>query len=138
MLLFALALGLALPLVADQNPPVLFFGGHKLHIGMTKQAALAQLADCCELSPPGEANIEDKPHPPGVLPGHFILAKAGPTRMLGSISFFQGKVIRLSRPLDDEIDTYSDRFGRLCESASQCTGPKYIGDEQNGCRFRGT
>jgi hypothetical protein len=109
ILLLGTLLCFVVPLVADQNPPELYFLGHRLHIGMSKQEAVAQLDECCSLSPDANANIEQKPHPANILVGHFIRPKTGVPLILGSISFStSGKVVRLSKPLDDEIDSSSE------------------------------
>lgn len=103
------AIFLVLPITADQEPPVFVFGGHRLYVGMSKHDALAALSNCCKLSPPAESDIEKEPVPEGVVLGHFIQTKSGPPyRMLGSISFFNGKVLRVTRPLADEVDTSND------------------------------
>jgi hypothetical protein len=97
------------PILADQKPPVLVFGGNRFYVGMSQHEALTALADCCTLSPPLEAGVEKREAPPGQILGHFIVAKDGsPFHILGSISFRYGKVFRLTRPLADDVDTSSD------------------------------
>ncbi len=100
--------GLVLPTIADQKPPVFVFGGNRLYIGMSKQDALAALSNCCTLSPPAESGKDDLT-PEGLILGHFIISKDGsPFHMLGTISFHNGRVLRMTRPLVDEIDTWND------------------------------
>lgn len=102
-------LGLVLPIIADQKPPVFVFGGNRLYIGMSKHDAVAALSNCCTLSPPADSDVEKQPAPEGVILGHFIASKDGPPyRMLGSISFRNGKVLRMTRPLADDIDSSND------------------------------
>src|ERR1051326_4582871 len=103
------ALFLILPAVADQKPPVFVFGGKSLYVGMPKHEALTALSDCCKLSPPAESEVEKKASPPGVLLGHFILPKEEtPDRILGTISFLNGKILRITRPTADGVDTWND------------------------------
>jgi hypothetical protein len=76
---------------------------------MSKRDAVAALSNCCTLSPPSDSDVEKQPAPEGVILGHFIASKDGsPYHMLGSISFRNGRVQRMTRPLADEIDTSND------------------------------
>ncbi len=105
----ALELCLVLPIIADQRPLVFYFGGNRFYIGMSQHEAATALSGCCKLSPPLESEVEKRPAPEGIVLGHFILAKNDdPFHMLGSISFRNGKVIRMTKPLDDDIDTYNE------------------------------
>jgi hypothetical protein len=100
---------LVLQLIADQKPPVFVFGGNRLYVGMPKHEAVASLSACCKLSPPAESEVETQPAPGGMMPGHFIVPKEeSPQRILGSVYFSGGKIIRITRPLDGDVDTSSD------------------------------
>jgi len=93
----------------DKKPPVFVFGGRPLHAGMSQREAVASLSACCKLSPPAESEVEGQPAPAGTAVGHFILPKEElPRRILGTVYFSGGKVARVTRPLDDEVDSYSD------------------------------
>lgn len=88
------------------------FDGNRLYIGMSKHDAVVALLNCCTLSPPAEADVEKELAPEGTILGHFISTKGGPPyHMLGSITFRNGRVLRLTRPLAEEIDTSSDDVG---------------------------
>lgn len=110
MVLLLLGICMALPLAADQKPPVIYFGGQPLFAGMSRSAAIAALSMCCELSPPADAEDEKLSAETGRMTGHFILSReAAQHRMLGSIFFVDGKVARITRPLDeDKFDAGSD------------------------------
>ena len=102
-------LGLTLPIIADQKPPVFMFGGNRLYIGMSKHDAVAALSACCKLTPPAQSEIEKLPVPDGQILSHIISPKDGSEfRILGTIAFRDGKVLRMTRPLDNDLDTYSD------------------------------
>src|SRR6267154_1580333 len=102
-------LGLVLPIIADEKPPAFYFGGNRLYIGMSKQDAVAALSKCCTLSPPADSDVEKQPAPGGAILGHFIATRDGPPyRMLGSIAFRNGGVLRMTRSLADDIDTSND------------------------------
>jgi hypothetical protein len=94
---------------ADRNPPVFYFGGKQFYVGMSKGEAVSALSVCCKLSPPTESEGEKRPSPAGKMLGHFILPKEEPAqRILGSISFSDGKVARISRGLADDVDTFNE------------------------------
>ncbi len=98
---FMLCLVLLLPLVADQKPSFVF-GGKKFYIGMSQPEAVRLISDCCQLSPPIEANIEQNPLT--AHGGHLIVKKDGAeTRFLGQ-SFWNQKITRLTKPMPDEVD----------------------------------
>jgi hypothetical protein len=86
---------------ADEKPPIFFFGGQQIRIGMSQQEAVAALSHCCKLSPPVESEIEKRPTAEGAtMLGHFILPKEeSPQGILGAIYFSGGKVLRVTRPL---------------------------------------
>jgi len=108
---FALGFCLVLPTIADQKPPVFFFGGNRFYIGMSQPEALAALTNCCKLSPTIESGVEKRPAPEGMILGHLIVANGDdPFHILGSISFRNGKVVRMTKPLDNDIDTYNDEL----------------------------
>lgn len=97
------------PSAADSKPPVFVFGGKQLYAGMSKNEALESLSACCKLSPPAESEVEGRLAPASAMAGHFILLKEGlPKRTLGTVYFSGGKVVRITRPLDDDVDTSSD------------------------------
>jgi hypothetical protein len=100
-----LVLCLTVPLAADQKPPAFYFGGKPIFIGMAQADAVAILTSCCKFTPP---NSEDE-NPPGAnhAVGHFIMSKdKGP--ILGSIFFSGGRVFRINRPLDEDVNSESD------------------------------
>jgi hypothetical protein len=81
----------------------LVFGGKQFYIGMSTSEAVRLLSECCQLSPPIEANIEKNPLT--AKGGHFILTKEGAeTAMLGGIFFAGQKVSRLTKPMADDLD----------------------------------
>jgi hypothetical protein len=101
-----LVLGLALSLAADQKPLSFYFGGKPIFIGMPQAQAVAILTACCKFTPPKDSEDEN---PPGAnhLIGHFIFSKEkGP--MLGSIYFSSGRVFRINRPLDEDVNSESE------------------------------
>lgn len=112
---------LVLPLVADQKPPVFFFGGKQFYAGMSKREAVALLSECCKLLPSADSDVEKQDVAAGRLLGHAILPKEEPPgQILGSIFFVGGRVERIVRPLDNEIDTSNDDvvgFARAIERA---------------------
>ena len=98
-----------LSVAAGEKPPTFFFGGEQVRVGMSQQQAVAALSHCCKLSPPVESGIEKRPAPEGMMLGHFILSKEESSqRILGYILFSGGKVQRVTRPLAEEVDGYSD------------------------------
>ncbi len=99
---------LMLAVAADEKPPTFFFGGEQVRVGMPQQEAVTALSHCCTLSPPMESEIEKRPAPEGRRLGHFILPKEEPPqRILGSILFSGGRVLRVTRPLAEEVDAYN-------------------------------
>jgi hypothetical protein len=99
---------LAFSQAADQNP-VFFFGGKQLYVGMSKREAVATLSGCCKLSPPAESDVEKRAVREDVILGHIILPnEESPQRILGNIFFSGGKVLRITRPLAEDVDTYSE------------------------------
>lgn len=117
---------LVMSVAADEKPPTFFFGGQQVYAGMSKQEAVAVLSRCCKLSPPAESDVETRPAPPGVMSGHFILPKEESRQIiLGGIYFSGGKVLRVTRPLAEEIDTSSDDvvgFARAIERSLAAEG----------------
>jgi hypothetical protein len=105
ILLVLLALCVALPLGADQDSPALFFGGHRLFIGMAQTEAMTLLSQCCKLSPPPSADAERLAAEKNQRLSRFIFSNEdSPQRILGTISFSGGKVVRLSHPLDEQLN----------------------------------
>jgi hypothetical protein len=104
----------------DEKPPAFFFGGQPVHVGMSQQEAVVSISHCCKLSPPVEP-VEKRPAPGGVLAGHFILAKEeSPQRILGTIYFSGGKVLRVTRPLAEEVDGYNDDVVGFARAIKRC------------------
>jgi len=104
-------LGLVLPMIADQRPPVFVFGGKQFYVGMPRHEAVISLSACCKLSPPAEGEVEKEsvPVPEGMMLGHMILPKGEPPqRILGAIYFSGGKVVRITRPMAEDVDSYND------------------------------
>lgn len=102
---------LVLPIVADQKPPVFIFGGKQFYVGMPRHEAIIFLSACCKLSPPAEGEVEKEsvPAPEGMMLGHMILPKEeSPQRILGAIYFSGGKVVRITRPMAEDVDTSND------------------------------
>jgi len=103
------ALCAALCLAADQQQPVFYFGGQRLFAGMTKSEAVARLSACCKLSPPADSENEKLSADTDRRIGHFISSKQeSPQRIIGTIFFANGKVVRITRPLDESINSQSD------------------------------
>jgi hypothetical protein len=111
---------LVLPLTADHKPPVFVFGGTSFYIGMSAREAAVSFSACCKLLPPMESDIESVPAPNDVMGGRFILQKESPQRMLGSVFVSGGKIVRLTRPLGEDVDTHNEEvvgFARALERA---------------------
>jgi hypothetical protein len=110
----ALAFCIVLPLSAGQKPADFYFGGQRLNIGMQESDAVASMSVCCTLTPPVSSSDRT------VGSGHFIRTKDGPPyRMLGSIWFADGKVSRISQPIDEDFDGYNDDVVRLARALSR-------------------
>jgi len=111
---------LMLSVAADEKRPTLFFGGQQVRVGMSQQEAVVSLSHCCKLSPPAEP-VEKRPAPGGVLAGHFILPKEeSPQRILGTVYFSGGKVLRVTRPLAEEVDGYNDDVVGFARAIKRC------------------
>jgi hypothetical protein len=105
-LAFALLVVSCVPLAADQNPPALYFGGHRFVVGMSKTDALAALSDCCKLSPPDTS--KDFIAGTDKLAGHFIILKGQSDQgIAGTIFFASGKVAEIDRPIDSDKYDYA-------------------------------
>jgi hypothetical protein len=102
-----LGIFVTLSLSADQTP-AFYFGGKRLFVGMAKAEAVAALSACCKLSPPADSEIAKLSADTNKMPGHFILSKDDTPRLLGSIFFASGKVARITRPLDADLNPLSD------------------------------
>jgi hypothetical protein len=123
-----------LPLVADQKPPVFVFGGKQLYVGMFEHEAVASLAVCCKLSPPAETEVEKQPALEGVMLGHMILSKEGSTqRILGTVYFAGGKIVRITRSLDDELDTSNNDVVTFARAIDRALSPT-MGDSETTIR----
>ncbi len=118
---------LVLPLAADQKPPVFVFGGKQLYVGMSKHEAVGSLAACCRLSPPAEMEVQTTE---GVMSGHMILPKEeSPQRVLGTVYFSGGKIVRITRSLDDEIDTWNNHVVAFARAINRALSPT-MGDSE--------
>ena len=96
---------------ADGNLPVFYFGGKQFHVGMSERDAVTALFSCCKLSPPAESEVEKRANTAGTMAGHFILPKEASTQpILGAIYFSGGKVVRISRGLADNVDTFNENL----------------------------
>jgi len=103
-----LGIFVTLSLSADQTP-AFYFGGKRLFVGMAKAEAVATLSTCCKLSPPADSDNAKLSADTNKMLGHFILSKDdSPQRILGSVFFADGKVTRITRPLDADLDPLSD------------------------------
>jgi len=72
---------------------------------------MAELSDCCKLSPPPKPTVDGDASPPGQLKGYYILAKGEPPQsVLGGIWFKGQKVVSLSRELANNVDTSDDEL----------------------------
>jgi len=101
----ALAFCIAFPSAAEESPPAFYFGGKPIFVGMSKAEALTALVSCCRVSPPPESGKEKQSSVAGQRAGHFIFStETQPQRLLGTIFFADGKVIRISRPLAENVD----------------------------------
>ncbi len=126
-----LAFCVTLSLAADQKPPVFYFGGKRLFVGMPKSEAVASLSACCKLSPPADSENEKLSADTGQMVGHFILSRGeAPQRILGGIFFAGGKVARINRPLaEEDFNPQSDdvvAFARALDRAlSPTTGDSH-------------
>lgn len=108
-LILAIALCVVLPLSAGQKPPELYFGGHRLTLGMRVSDVAVATSDCCNFSPPLRASDKGE--------GHFITSKEQPPiSFLGTVWFMDGKVSRISRPIDSEFDGYNEDVVRLART----------------------
>ncbi len=100
---------LLLSVAADEKPPTFFFVGQQIRVGMSQQEAVAALSHCCKFSPLLKSDVEKRPASEGAILGHFILPEEeSPQRILGSIYFSGGKVLRVTRPLAEDVDSYND------------------------------
>lgn len=97
-------------LAADQKQPMFYFGGKGLFVGMPQSEALAVISACCKLSPPPTPEMERAAASKNVALSRFIFSNdESPRRMLGTIRFNDGKVARITRPLD------ADKFNPVSE-----------------------
>jgi hypothetical protein len=106
--LIILVLCFTLSLAADQSA-VFYFSGKRLFVGMSKSDAVSALSACCELNPPAGTENAALSRDSGRLIGHFIVSRDNTSpRILGSVYFSGGKVVRVTRPLDGDFDPESD------------------------------
>jgi hypothetical protein len=127
---FAFDCFLVLSMAADQKPPMFLFGGKPFYVGMSEHEAEESLAVCCTLSPPVDAGVEKLAAPAGKLLGHMILAKEeSPLHMLGGIYFSQGKVVRITRPLDNNLDNWNEHLVTFARALNRALSPS-VGDAE--------
>jgi hypothetical protein len=116
-LAFLLLVIFVLPLMADQKPSF-FIGGKKLYVGMSMSEAVRLLSACCQLSPTIDPNIGRN-----ASGGHFIFKKSeNNSSILGAISFGDQKVTRVTKPLAEDVDVWSEdlvTFTRALKHALQ-------------------
>lgn len=123
-LILALATCMVLPLSAGQKPPEFYFGGQRLTLGMPVSNVAALLSTCCVLTPPLGTSDSG-------AGGHFIRTKDGPPyRLLGSISFRDGKVSLISRRIDSDFDGENDEAVHLARALYRALAPT-IGDSSS-------
>ena len=130
LLLFELCLAIAV--VADEKPPVFVFGGKELYVGMPKRDALAALAACCKLQlalrPFGRAyvlgfQVEEQ----------TIVTRESPQRILGGIGFSNGKVVYVTRPLAEDVDSSNDDAVGFARALSRSLS-RDLGDSETTVR----
>ncbi len=93
----------------SQKPSGFYFNGKEFHLGMSEREALAELSDCCKLSPPPSLSDDSTTTDSGQTKGYYVLSKQqGNQSVLGGIWFKGQKVVSLSRDLSSNFDTYSD------------------------------
>ena len=131
-LVFTLLLLLPMSLAADQKTPVFYFGGNRLFVGMPKSEAVALLLACCKLSPPADSENKKLSADTNRMIGHFIFPKEeSPQRILGTIYFADGKVSRITRPLDAEkFDPESDDIVAFTRALDRNLAPE-TGDSRS-------
>jgi hypothetical protein len=107
--MFTLAILALCPAIqADHKPATMMLGGSEFYIGMSKAEAGRLLASCCKVRPPLDENIEAATSAvKGGYAGHFVLSKDSST-MLGGIFFSNGRVVRITRGLNDDFDEQGD------------------------------
>lgn len=103
-----LLLLLAVPVLgANDKPPVFYFGGKAIFVGMLQAEALSALSKCCKLSPSSLTEAQQEASLKfGTMAGQFILKENGEgstPQILGSIYFRNGKVLSVTRPLGEEV-----------------------------------
>jgi len=87
------------------NAPAFYVKGQRLTVGMSQTEVATSLAQCCKLSPTLESGVEKEPYAKGRMLGHFIVPKEDSSfEILGGIFFVDGRVARLTRPLDRDMD----------------------------------
>lgn len=123
-----------LPSAANQEPPVFVFGGKQFYVGMSEREALASFSVCCELSPPAQTGVEKRPAPEGLMLGHRILAREGsPQSILGVVYFSGGTIVRMTRSLDDRVDTWNDDVVAFARAINRALSPT-MGDRDTTVR----
>ncbi len=124
ILVVVLGLCVSLPLGADQNPPALYFGGHRLFVGMSEIEAVELLSQCCKLSPQPTAEAERSAAEKNLILERFIFSNDdSPQRILGTIGFSSGKVVLISHPLDDQLNSASSDAIALARTLDRSLSP---------------
>jgi hypothetical protein len=122
----ALLLCATFSLAADQKPQVFYFGGKGLFVGMPQSEAVAVISACCKLSPPSTPEMERAAANKNVTLSRFIFSNDGsPRRILGTIIFSDGKVARITRPLDaDKFNPVSDDIVAFARALDRSLSPE--------------
>ena len=110
------------PTACSQSLPVFVFGNNQFSVGMPEHEAVASLAPCCKLSPPVQVDDGSQMGPAGITSGHFIFSKDG-SRLLGTMYFSSGKVVRITRPIDENIDGYDTNVVAFARAMSDALSP---------------
>lgn len=125
-------------LAADDKPPVFYFGGRAIFVGMPQAEALAVLSKCCKLLPPSltEAQREDWVKF-GKMIGQAILpdTEESPPHIIGNIYFRRGKVVSVTRPLGEEafLPWSGDTLG-FARTLERALSP-YMGESDTSARI---
>lgn len=95
----------------SQKPSGFYFNGKEFHLGMSEREAMAELSDCCKLSPPPSLSDDSTTKDSGQTEGCYVLSKQqGNQSVLGGIWFKGQRVVSLSRDLSNNFDSTSDNL----------------------------
>jgi hypothetical protein len=88
---------------ADHKQPGFYFNGKEFHLGMSEREAMAELSECCKLSPPPKSDADNA--------GYFVIAKGeGSQPIIGGIWFKGQTVVSISREIANDVDTSNDEL----------------------------